>query len=68
MELYDSNDRLVGTGGANIYGQERLVNGDNTISIQGSSNMLDVKHKIYIYEVFNTPNGEAKRLLTQYNE
>ncbi len=68
VELYDSNDRLVGTGGANIYGQERLVNGDNIISIQGASDMLDVKHKIYIYEVFNTPNGEAKRLLTQYNE
>lgn len=68
VELYDSYDRLVGTGGANIYGLERLVNGDNIISIQGASNMLDVKHKIYIYEVFNTPNGEAKRLLAQYNE
>lgn len=68
VELYDSYDRLVGTGGANIYGQERLVNGDNIISIQGASNMLDVKHKIYIYEVFNTPSGEAKRLLAQYNE
>lgn len=68
VELYDSFDRLVGTGGANLYGMDRLVNGDNSITLQGASDMLDIRHKIYVYEVFSTPNGEAKRLLAQYNQ
>lgn len=68
VEQYDSFDRLVGSGSATLYGQGRLVNGENTITLQGASEMLDVRHKILIYEVFSTPNGEAKRLLGQYRQ
>ncbi|WP_159887702.1 hypothetical protein, partial [Paenibacillus puerhi] len=68
VELYDSYDRLVGTGRANLYGSSRLVNGDNVISLTGASDNLDVHHQVRIYEVFATPTGEAKRLLTQYKQ
>lgn len=68
VEQYDSSDRLVGIGSANLYGQDRLVSGENNITLQGASDMLDVRHKLLIYEVFTTSNGEAKRLLAQYNQ
>ncbi|MEK8129514.1 hypothetical protein WMW72_16535 [Paenibacillus filicis] len=68
VELYDSQDRLVGRGNASLYGASRLVNGDNSISLSGASDSLDVRHKVKIYETFKTPTGEGKRLLTQYNQ
>lgn len=68
VEQYDSFDRLVGSGSATLYGQGRLVSGENTITLQGASEMLDIRHKILIYEVFSTPNGDAKRLLGQYKQ
>ncbi|MEK8129787.1 hypothetical protein WMW72_17915 [Paenibacillus filicis] len=68
VELYDSHDRLVGRGNASLYGANRLVNGDNTISLSGASDSLDVRHKVKIYESFQTPTGEGKRLLTQFNQ
>ncbi|SDC76607.1 hypothetical protein SAMN02799630_01422 [Paenibacillus sp. UNCCL117] len=68
VELYDSYDRLVGTGNATLFGTSRLVNGDNVISLRGASDILDVHHKVRIYETFSTPTGDAKRLLVEYNQ
>lgn len=68
VELYDSEGRNVGKGNANVFGENRLVNGDNTITISGASNSLDVHQEIRIYESFATPAGVAKRLLTTYRQ
>jgi len=68
FELYDSSDRLVGSASGSLYGTGRLVNGENNITINGASETFDPRMKVRIYETFQTPAGEAKRLLAEFKQ
>ncbi|MDF2960930.1 MAG: hypothetical protein K0S39_2665 [Paenibacillus sp.] len=67
FELYDATGRLVASAAKSLIGQERLVSGENNISLNGTSEQFDSPLNLKIYEVFTTENGEAKRLVAEFS-
>ncbi|MFC0215113.1 hypothetical protein ACFFK0_22205 [Paenibacillus chartarius] len=65
FDLYDSAGRLVGsTANVGFTGAGHLVNGDNVISVNASTNQLAYPVTVRVYETFVDSNNEtAKRLL-----
>ncbi|MBP1156209.1 MULTISPECIES: hypothetical protein [unclassified Paenibacillus] len=69
FEFYNSADNLLGTSTASFIGLNRLVSGENNISIPQTYDQLGFPLKVRIYEVFNTETGaEGKRLLGEYKQ
>ncbi|WP_025853343.1 hypothetical protein [Paenibacillus ehimensis] len=65
FELYDSADRLIGTGNGSFVGANRLTTGENNITFDGSTEQFDHPLTVRIYEQFTTIGGQkSKRLLT----
>ncbi len=65
FELYDSADRLIGTGNGAFVGANRLATGENNITFDGSTEQFDHPLTVRIYEQFTTADGQkSKRLLT----
>lgn len=68
FELYDGIGRLVGTSTKAMIGQGRLVSGENNITFDGSSEQFESPLHLKVYEVFPTANGDAKRLLAEFEK
>ncbi|WP_091170317.1 hypothetical protein [Paenibacillus sp. 1_12] len=68
FELYDSADRLIGTVSGSFIGPNRLVNGENNLIFNATTEQLDRPLTIRLYESFTTPAGESKRLLGVYKQ
>lgn len=65
--LYDNLGKLLGSSTVGFTGQNRLLNGENIINTNATSDQLEVPLTIKIYEVFTNENGEvAKRFLTSF--
>ncbi|WNR44983.1 hypothetical protein [Paenibacillus roseipurpureus] len=66
-ELVDSLGRIVGTQDAALTGAGKLTSGSQKITISGLKNeQMDSGMVVNMYEVINTPNGTANRLLKQF--
>lgn len=67
FELVDSLGRVVGTQDAALTGTGKLTSGSQKVTISGLKNeQMDSGMAVNMYEVINTPNGTAKRLLKQF--
>lgn len=67
FELMDSFGRILGTQDAALTGTNKLTSGSQKISISGVKiDQMDSGTVVNMYEVINTPNGTAKRLLKQF--
>ena len=67
FELVDSLGRVVGTQDAALTGTGKLTSGSQKVTISGLKNeQIDSGMAVNMYEVINTPNGTAKRLLKQF--
>jgi hypothetical protein len=63
FEAYDSLNRPIASTEANLIGMKKLVSGENNIIMTGTTDQMEYKLTVKIYEVINTPNGVSKRLL-----
>ncbi|TBL81240.1 hypothetical protein [Paenibacillus thalictri] len=68
FELYDGIGRLVGTSTKAMIGQGRLVSGENNITFDGSSEQFESPLRLKVFEIFPTANGDAKRLLAEFEK
>lgn len=67
FELVDSLGRILGTQDAVLTGTAKLTSGTQKVLISGLKNeQIDNGVAINMYEVIDTPNGTAKRLLKQF--
>jgi hypothetical protein len=67
FELVDSLGRIVGTQEAALTGTGKLTSGTQKVTISGlKTEQVDSGMVVNMYEVINTPNGTAKRLLKQF--
>ncbi|MNR01434.1 hypothetical protein D3C85_1172390 [compost metagenome] len=68
FEMVDSLGRIVGTQDASLMGTGKLTSGSQKVTISGLKNeQVSSGIVVNMYEVINTPNGTAKRLLKQFN-
>ncbi|TXK82658.1 hypothetical protein [Paenibacillus sp. N3.4] len=68
FEMVDSLGRVVGTQSATLTGTGKLTNGMQKVVVSGLKNeQVDSGVVVNMYEVINTPNGTAKRLLKQFH-
>ncbi|MNY78237.1 hypothetical protein D3C86_2184090 [compost metagenome] len=66
--MVDSLGRIVGTQDASLMGTGKLTSGSQKVTISGLKNeQVSSGIVVNMYEVINTPNGTAKRLLKQFN-
>jgi len=69
FDLYNRTGNLIGSATQSFYGQNRLLDGENTITIGSATSQLEVPLTVKVYEVFTTENNEpAKRLLTTFKQ
>jgi hypothetical protein len=68
FEIYNSADNLIGTTPVSFIGAGRLTSGENNILFDAKSDQLDRPLSMKLYEVFTTPTGESKRLLSVFKE
>ncbi|CAN7191486.1 hypothetical protein LJR153_000475 [Paenibacillus sp. LjRoot153] len=67
FEMVDSLGRIVGTQDASLMGTGKLTSGSQRVTISGLKNeQVSSGIVVNMYEVINTPNGTAKRLLKQF--
>lgn len=67
FEMVDSLGRIVGTQDASLMGTGKLTSGSQRVTISGLKNeQVNSGIVVNMYEVINTPNGTAKRLLKQF--
>ncbi|CAN7737767.1 hypothetical protein [Paenibacillus sp. LjRoot56] len=67
FEMVDSLGRIVGTQDASLMGTGKLTSGSQRVSISGLKNeQVQTGVIVNMYEVIDTPNGTAKRLLKQF--
>ncbi|OCT16001.1 hypothetical protein A8709_10305 [Paenibacillus pectinilyticus] len=67
FEMVDSTGRILGSQDEALTGAGKLTSGSQKISIAGVKNQqIDSGVVVNMYEVINTPNGTAKRLLKQF--
>ncbi|MGO4499073.1 hypothetical protein AB4114_24630 [Paenibacillus sp. 2RAB27] len=67
FEMVDSLGRIVGTQDASLMGTGKLTSGSQRVTISGLKNeQVNNGIVVNMYEVINTPNGTAKRLLKQF--
>ncbi|NEW08039.1 hypothetical protein GK047_18730 [Paenibacillus sp. SYP-B3998] len=67
FDMVDSLGRVVGTQQATLTGTAKLTSGKQKIVVTGLKNeQVDSGIKVNMYEVIETPNGTAKRLIKQF--
>ncbi|KIL35392.1 hypothetical protein SD71_13855 [Cohnella kolymensis] len=66
VELTDEDDKVIGSQLLSFTGENRLISGQRVISVNSENYISRVKANIY--EVIDTPFGEAKRLVLQLKE
>ncbi|MEW9700997.1 hypothetical protein [Paenibacillus sp. SI8] len=68
FDMVDSLGRIVGTQTAALTGTGKLTSGKQKIVVTGLKNeQVDSGVVVNMYEVIETPNGTAKRLLKQFH-
>ncbi|GGA10298.1 hypothetical protein GCM10008018_64670 [Paenibacillus marchantiophytorum] len=68
FDMVDSLGRVVGTQSASLLGSGKLVSGKQKVVVSGlKDEQVDSGVKVYMYEVIETPNGTAKRLIKQFH-
>jgi len=68
FDMVDSLGRIVGTQTSSMLGTGKLTSGKQKIVVSGLKNeQVDSGVKVNMYEVIQTPNGTAKRLLKQFH-
>ncbi|MFD0694636.1 hypothetical protein ACFQZT_11080 [Paenibacillus sp. GCM10027628] len=68
FDMVDSLGRIVGTQSASLTGTGKLISGKQKIVVTGlKDEQVDSGVKVNMYEVIETPNGTAKRLLKQFH-
>jgi hypothetical protein len=69
IEVTDNLGRVVGTSDASFTGPKKLISGDQKINASNiSSDEFTSPIHINIYELIQTPGGEAKRLLKTFKQ
>lgn len=68
FDMVDSLGRIVGTQSSTLVGTGKLTSGMQKIIVTGLKNeQVDSGVVVNMYEVINTPNGTAKRLIKQFH-
>ncbi|NOU91501.1 hypothetical protein GC102_38110 [Paenibacillus sp. LMG 31460] len=68
FDMVDSLGRIVGTQTATLTGTGKLTSGKQKIVVTGLKNeQVDSGVVVNMYEVIETPNGTAKRLIKQFH-
>ena len=68
FEMVDSLGRIVGTQTATLTGTGKLTSGKQKVIVSGLKNeQVDSGVVVNMYEVIETPNGTAKRLIKQFH-
>ncbi|MZQ87122.1 hypothetical protein GQF01_33915 [Paenibacillus sp. 5J-6] len=68
FDMVDSLGRIVGTQSSTLVGTGKLTSGMQKIVVTGLKNeQVDSGVVVNMYEVINTPNGTAKRLIKQFH-
>ncbi|MFC5450745.1 hypothetical protein [Paenibacillus aestuarii] len=68
FDMVDSLGRIVGTQTSSMLGTGKLTSGKQKIVVTGlKDEQVDSGVKVNMYEVIQTPNGTAKRLLKQFH-
>ncbi|MEC0265773.1 hypothetical protein [Paenibacillus anseongense] len=68
FDMVDSLGRIVGTQTSSLVGTGKLTSGKQKIVVTGLKNeQVDSGVVVNMYEVINTPNGTAKRLIKQFH-
>lgn len=68
FDMVDSLGRIVGTQTSTLVGTGKLTSGKQKIVVTGLKNeQVDSGVVVNMYEVINTPNGTAKRLIKQFH-
>ncbi|MBP1964421.1 hypothetical protein [Paenibacillus aceris] len=68
FDMVDSLGRIVGTQTSTLVGTGKLISGSQKIVVTGLKNeQVDSGVVVNMYEVIDTPNGTAKRLIKQFH-
>ncbi|MDQ0902525.1 hypothetical protein [Paenibacillus sp. V4I7] len=68
FDMVDSLGRIVGTQTATLTGTGKLTSGKQKVVVTGLKNeQVDSGVVVNMYEVIETPNGTAKRLIKQFH-
>lgn len=68
FDMVDSLGRIVGTQTSTLVGTGKLTSGSQKIVVTGLKNeQVDSGVVVNMYEVIDTPNGTAKRLIKQFH-
>ncbi|MBD0382390.1 hypothetical protein [Paenibacillus sedimenti] len=68
FDMVDSLGRIVGTQSATLTGTGKLISGKQKIVVTGlKDEQVDSGVIVNMYEVIETPNGTAKRLIKQFH-
>ncbi|WP_028548941.1 hypothetical protein [Paenibacillus sp. UNC451MF] len=68
FEVVDKLGRVLGTADGSFTGAQRLVSGTQTIVTNNiQSEQFEFPISVNVYELFETPNGQAKRFLKTLN-
>ncbi|MCY9692081.1 hypothetical protein [Paenibacillus alginolyticus] len=68
FDMVDSLGRIVGTQTATLTGTGKLTSGKQKVIVTGLKNeQVDSGVVVNMYEVIETPNGTAKRLIKQFH-
>lgn len=69
FEIVDSQGRILGSTDASFTGSNKLISGKQTIDASNvKSDQFNYPITVNMYEVVQTPNGEAKRLLKTFQQ
>ncbi|WP_284646088.1 hypothetical protein [Paenibacillus silviterrae] len=66
FELSDQNGRVMAIATKPLTGANRLVNGENNFTFNGTSEQFTSPLHVKIYEVFTTDGGECRRLVADF--
>ncbi|WP_166246108.1 hypothetical protein [Paenibacillus turpanensis] len=67
FELYDSLGRVFASKTMPLVGEQRIVSGTQTLRFSNvQTEQLEYPYTVKVYETFQTPAGEAKRLLAEW--
>ncbi|CAG7642498.1 hypothetical protein PAESOLCIP111_04347 [Paenibacillus solanacearum] len=66
LELTDASNRILGTQTVPFVGVNKLVSGMQTINFSNlKTDQVDSRMTVKVYEVIDTPSGQAKRLIQE---
>ncbi|CAG7653671.1 hypothetical protein ACFQI7_31380 [Paenibacillus allorhizosphaerae] len=66
LELTDASNRVVATQTVPFVGVNKLVSGVQTINFSNlKTDQIESRMTVKVYEVIDTPNGQAKRLIQE---